>query len=371
MFLAGGAFCLISVAIGVDLCYDNKMFDLIKSRIDKELVKFVKQADQRYSLTAISPLLFKNIKDFILRPGKRVRPVLFAVGYKALARKTPANLYLSAVSFELLHDFMLIHDDIIDKSDTRRGKPSMHKMFNIYLAKHKNIKFNGQDLAIVTGDILYAMAIDAFLSIKENCRRKEKALKKFIAATIFTGGGEFIELLLSLKDIGKISKQDIYRIYDSKTAYYTFAYPLVCGATLAGAGSKQINRLIEYGLYLGRAFQIKDDILGMFSEENVMGKSSLTDLQEAKKTVLIWYAYNHAGKQYQRLIRKIFAKENINREDLLLMRRIITAGGAKEYAKREIYRLVKKAQDLSLSFPFLPRYKDFLRNYPRKLLLNL
>ncbi|MCQ9208042.1 MAG: polyprenyl synthetase family protein, partial [Omnitrophica bacterium] len=224
------------------------MQNKLKNKIEKELKRFLGQLEKRHPLSKISPLLFKSIKKFVLRKGKRIRPVLFTIGYLGLTKKPAANFYQSALSFELLHDFFLVHDDIVDKSILRRGKPSMHTMLNNYLKKFKQIKFNGQDLAIVSGDVIYAIALDAFLSIRENAQRKIKALKIFIAAAAYTGMGEFIELLSGTKNIDKITKQDIYRIYDYKTAYYTFAAPLSCAATLAGAGQTQSNRLRKYGI---------------------------------------------------------------------------------------------------------------------------
>ncbi len=248
----------------------------IKKRIDNELVKFIRNMDRVYSLRKISPLLFKEIKDFALRKGKRLRPILFIIGYLGFSEKVAPNLYTSAISLELLHDFLIIHDDIIDKSDMRRGKPSMHKKFDEYLSKYKNVKFTGQDLSIVVGDIMYAMAIHAFSSIKEENSRKEKALKNFLEAAIYTGAGEFIELLQGLKDIEDTTQEDIYKVYDLKTAFYSFARPLSTGAILAGANQYQTNRLFQSGINLGRAFQIKDDILGIFGDESKIGKSSLT-----------------------------------------------------------------------------------------------
>jgi geranylgeranyl diphosphate synthase type I len=216
----------------------------------------------------------------VLREGKRIRPLLFLTGYSGFTNKPAPGLYTSALSFELLHDFMLIHDDIIDKSDTRRGKPSMHALLNNYLKGTPNLKFSGEDLAIVLGDVIYAMAINAFLYIKEEKERKERALKKFVEAAMYTGSGEFIELIYGIKKLDKIKKEDIYKVYDFKTAYYSFASPLAIGAILAGAGKKQVDNIFKYGICLGRAFQIKDDIICMFDTEERTGKSSLTDLQE-------------------------------------------------------------------------------------------
>lgn len=344
------------------------MLKKIKNRIEKELVIFADSLEKTYGLNRISPFLFKNIKGFLLRNGKRVRPILFVIGYLGFSKKPANGLYISALSMELLHDFMLVHDDIIDKSDTRRGKPSMHKQLNSYLAKHKNAKFNGQDLSIVIGDVMYAMGLDAFLAIKENKDHKEEAVKQLIKAALYTGSGEFIELLYGIKEISKIQKSDIFKIYDYKTAYYTFASPLSIGAILAGAAKFETEKLIQYGIFLGRAFQIKDDLLGMFNKESQIGKSNLTDLQEAKKTILIWYAYTHSNKKDKSKIAEILAKSKANRNDLLKMRRIISSSGALDYAKQEISDSVASAQRLIDSSGMKAQYKSFLNEYSGEIL---
>jgi len=342
----------------------------MKNKIDKELEKLAANLDKIYSLSSISPLLSKCIKDFILRKGKRIRPILFIAGYLGFAKRPAPGLYASALSIELLHDFMLVHDDIIDKSDKRRGKPSMHRMLDSYLAGYKNIKFSGVDLSLLAGDVMYAIAIDAFLSIKEEMRRKEKALSKFIEAAIYTGSGEFIELFNGTKNIEKITKQDIYKIYDYKTARYTFSTPLSTGAILAGAPQSQVNKLFTLGIYLGRAFQIKDDILGMFGEEKKTGKSTLSDLQESKKTMLIWHAFNNSNANQKSLIKRLLSKKKVNTADLLRIRKVVRETGALKQAKEEIIRLIKKARDLILSSSIKKEYKHFLLNYSRQLLLS-
>jgi geranylgeranyl diphosphate synthase, type I len=343
------------------------MLSEIKNKVERSLKKYIKSVERLYSLNAISPLLSDSIREFVLRGGKRVRPTLFVCGYLAFARRAARGLYESAVSFELLHDFMLVHDDIIDKSDTRRGLPSLHKKLNDYLKNRGEIKFSGQDLSIVIGDMLYALAINAFLSIDAQKENKERALKKFIAAAFYTGSGEFIELY-GLKDVKRITNTDIYKIYDLKTAYYTFAYPLSVGATLAGAPGAEIKKIFRYGVYLGRAFQIKDDILGMFGDEKKTGKSSLTDLQEAKKTLLVWYSYNHAKQKEKAAIKRILSKKKVGTRDLLKIRKIVASSGALDYSKNEISRCVKKAQAQLASCKLRKGFKDFLYQYSQKIL---
>ncbi|MFH1363378.1 MAG: polyprenyl synthetase family protein [Candidatus Omnitrophota bacterium] len=344
------------------------MFAVIKNRVELELKKFPENIDKTYHLRKISPLLFKSIKDFILRDGKRIRPILFVAGYLGFSKKPAAGIYQSALSIELLHDFMLIHDDIIDKSAVRRGKPSMHKLFDAHIKHQKNIKFNGADLAIVVGDVIYAIAIKAFLTVKEKPARKELALKKFIEAALHTGAGEFIELLTSLKDIQSVSKNDIYKIYDYKTACYTFSTPLASGAILAGAKSQEADKLFQYGIYLGRAFQIKDDILGMFASQAKIGKSTLSDLQEAKKTLLVWQAYNFSGKKGKIVIKKMLKKNKVTGSDLLTMRQIILETGSLDYAQKEIFSMVEKSKKIIKSSSINKKYKNFLLEYPNRLL---
>lgn len=344
------------------------MLNEIKKKIEKELIVFINDIDKYYALNELSPFLFKTIKDFVLRPGKRIRPILFVIGYLGYAKKEAKNLYSSALSIELLHDFMLVHDDIIDKSDTRRGEPSMHETLNRYLKNSKNAKFNGQDLTIVVGDIMYAMAIQAFLAINEDMQRKEIALKKFIEAAVYTGSGEFIELLYGIKEAGDAKREDIYKIYDYKTAYYTFSTPLTSGAILAGAKKDQVNKLFKYGIYLGRAFQIKDDILGLFCDEKKIGKSSFTDLREGKKTILIWYAYNNSTDKIKSTIKKILSKPGIDKNDLTLMRELIEETGALGYAKKEIKQLSSKALSISAACGMRKPCIELLNNYSQKLL---
>lgn len=343
------------------------MFLGIKNRLESELKNYTRTINNAYPLNKLSPLLFNKIKEFISRDGKRVRPILFCIGYLGFAKKETKGLYRSALSLELLHDFMLVHDDIIDKSDIRRGKPSMHSLFNQYL-KNKKVKFSGEDLSIIVGDVIYALALDAFLAIEEALPRKELALKKLISAALYTGSGEFIELLLGAKTIEKTTKADIYKIYDYKTANYTFASPLSMGAILAGATKNEINKLIDYGMNLGRAFQIKDDIIGTFGESSQIGKSNLTDLSEAKKTILIWYAYQNSNSQARIKIKNVLSGKNSGKKELLEMRDLISESGSLNHAKREIKNLLGKSEKIIKSSKISKEYRAALINFSRKIL---
>ena len=344
------------------------MFLRIRNQIERELQNYFTYIDKQCPASRFSRPLFNNIKEFICRSGKRVRPILFCIGYLGFAKKPAAGLWRSALSLELLHDFMLVHDDIIDKSVTRRGKPSMHTLLNRQLPKNKGLKFSGEDLTIIAGDVMYAMALEAFLAIKEKPRRKEAALKKLISAALYTGTGEFIELLLGAKSIEKITQKEIYKVYDFKTANYTFASPLSMGATLAGAKPAEINKLFRYGMYLGRAFQIKDDILGSFSTQKQIGKPNLSDLKEAKRTLLVWYALKKSCRKDKLLLKKIMAAKSTGYPELLKARRIIRNSGALAYAQDQIVHLQKLAQKEIYTVPLRQEFKTALENFSQEIL---
>ena len=119
---------------------------------------------------------------------------------------------------------------------------------------------------------------------------------------------------------------------------------------------------------MGRAFQIKDDIIGLFGEEEKIGKSILSDLQEAKKTILIWHAYRHTDQKGKQIIKKIFSKNKVDRMDLLKMRRLVSETGSLLYAKKEMSTCVKMAQNCLKSIKIFPQYKKLLSEYPQGLI---
>lgn len=344
------------------------MFNQIKNKLDKELIRYLSDLNKRYRFNYGHFSLLKNIKTFLLGDGKRLRPILFIFAYKGFSNKNPKNLYRCALSMELIHNFLLVHDDIIDKADIRRGKPTMHLMLEREITYKGKAKFTGQDLAIVVGDIIYAIAIESFLSIVENPLLKEKALIKFIEAAYYTGLGQYLEIIYGAKELGQITKKDIYKIYDYKTAYYTFLAPLVSAAILAKTKKEEITKLSKLAINLGRAFQIKDDILGVFGDENKTGKSALTDLKENKKTILTWWAYNKSSKEQKLRLSQIMYKIKPNQKDMSQAKKIITDSQALGYAKKEIVRLQKKSLKILNSSKMKNTYKLWLSDYIKQIL---
>ncbi len=344
------------------------MLGKIKNRINSEISAYFRSLRRTYPAEIFSPVLSGHIEDFITQDGKRARPIFFILGYLGFSKKIPRGLYRSAVSVELLHNFVLIHDDIIDRSDMRRNRPSLHSALDTYVMKQDRSRHNGKDLALVAGDILYALGIANFLSVDVTPARKEAALRKLVEAAIYTGSGEFLELLSELKGLSAVSKPDIYRIYDLKTGIYSFATPLVTGAILAGTKKAGLNRLYKYGVCIGRAFQIKDDIMDIIGSKENDFRPPLTDLREAKRTILMWYAYNNADDRDREILSNIINKEDIPYCELLKMRQILIKTGAIDFAVKEIRRLIDLSKDHCNGSGMSKPYRKALMSYCEELL---
>lgn len=324
------------------------MLDKTIKEIDKSLSTLLNQAKHEYKMHLVDPILFNSIKDFVLRKGKRIRPMLLIFSYegytKRKGRSTPSIYYFSTC-IELLHNFMLIHDDIIDSSDLRRGKPTIHKLL-AKSAKTSNQNKLGCDLGIVAGDIVYALSIDAFLSIKEDSKRKEKAFKYFIQTAVLTAMGEFVDTLHGVQKVNRIKEKDVLLNYSLKTARYTFECPLVLGAILAGAKENEIKLLSHLGLLIGQAFQIQDDVIGIFDTQKNIGKSILSDIAECKKTMLVCHAYATLKSKKRKRFIQCFTKQKKTYSDLIAIRKIFIQSGSLQYCLKEIEKRLSRSQNI-------------------------
>ena len=323
----------------------------------------MERAERDYGLKTIHPHLSSSIKDFILRKGKRIRPLLLILSYQGYKKKNSRitkDVYDASICIELLHNFMLIHDDIIDCSDLRRGKPTMHKMLRQTL-KTDNLEKLGLDLGIIAGDIVYAMAIEAFLSFKESPDRMKKAQRYFIQTAALTAMGECVDTLNGVMPMHKISEKDVFLNYSLKTARYTFDCPLVVGALLAGAKDTEVRRLAELGLVIGQAFQIQDDIIGIFDTEKNIGKSVLSDLQESKKTILTCHAYATLKGKARKDFLYYFSKKKIGYADLRAVRNILTETGSLTYAFGHVRQRLDRAATILDQLKMKPKYKKLVK----------
>jgi len=345
------------------------MIEQIRKNIDKSLSSFLDTVKKDYKLHLVSSLLFESIREFTLREGKRLRPLLLILtykGYSPASKKISRQLYNASTCMEFLHNFMLIHDDIIDRSDLRRGKPTMHKILSRTVPTRDPDKL-GIDLGIIAGDIVYALAIDAFLSINEPSERKERALKYFIQTAAFTAMGEFIDTVSGVKKVQNVDEKEVFLNYTLKTARYTFDCPMVTGAILAGAPDKEIKKISHFGILIGQAFQIQDDIIGIFETEANIGKSILSDLMEGKKTLLVIHAFSVLRGKSKLKFLKIFNKKIKTLKDLEAIKKIFVETKSLDYALKAIHTRLKEAREILNSLDINEEYRHLIEDSLLKL----
>ena len=345
------------------------LIEQIRKNIDQSLASFLDTVKKDYKLHLVSPLLFESIREFTLREGKRLRPLLLILtykGYSPSSKKISRKLYNASTCMEFLHNFMLIHDDIIDRSDLRRGKPTMHKIL-AHTVKTPNPDKLGIDLGIIAGDIVYALAIDAFLSIDEPAQRKERALKYFIQTAAFTAMGEFIDTVSGVKDVQDVDENEVYLNYTLKTARYTFDCPMVTGAILAGAKNSEIKKISRFGILIGQAFQVQDDIIGIFETEANIGKSILSDLAEGKKTLLVTHAFRVLRGRAKTNFLNVFTKKNKTLKDLETVKKIFVETKSLSYALNAIHVRLAEAQKILNALNMNDKYRDLLKSSLLKL----
>ena len=259
-----------------------------------------------------------------LSGGKGVRGGLVCFGSIACGKEVDQDLIDLGLAFEIFHTYLLIHDDIIDHDVLRRGKPSFHALYG------KDSKHFGVSMGIMAGDVLSSMAYDLICQTSLSDSVKIKILRQVNKTLFETGLGEILDVL---KDIGdKPTREQVLQVHTLKTALYTFHSPLTIGAYAAQAKPEQIKTLQAYALPLGLAFQLHDDVLGLFGDEEKLGKPNTSDLKEGKQTILILDAYERATGQEKRLIDQALGNADITAEQAQAIRDIVKNTGALDYS---------------------------------------
>jgi len=321
-----------------------------KSIIDKRLECFFDAKIARMNfVSSIGKTLFEQIKDFTLRGGKRIRPILVVEAYRACGGKSQA-IYDAAIAIELMESYLLVHDDVMDQDELRRGYLTMHKTFEARATKLKkadSVRY-GENMAIIAGDLLAVLGTEAILHSKFPVRRRQRAVDKFNRAIINTGIGQAIDVG------GSRDKKHIEKLYELKTAIYTFEAPLHIGAMLAGADKRKLENLTRYAIPLGKAFQIKDDILGLFGTRQRIGKPVGSDIREGKGTLMILEAMDLCTAKDRAFIEKCLGNHNLKDSDIQKVQSIVRECGALDIMEQKARMLADKAESvLRIKSPFL------------------
>ena len=309
--------------------YREKINLALKEFFDKKL-----KEDGKYSPKIRE--LIENVIEYNMRGGKRIRPAIVIFAYKCFNDKNNEEIIKAAISLELMQAYLLIHDDIIDKSDLRRGKLSMHKIYG-----KKNEDF-GINMAILAGDLCSSYTYDSIIECGFPAKEKNKAIEYLgwiINREIY---GQTLDIIPGFSNL---SEEDVWKIYELKTATYTTQGPVYLGCVLANAPLDKIKKLQEYATNLGIAFQIQDDLNGIFASVDFIGKPIDSDIREGKKTLIIVKTLELCSKDERKFILKEYGNSSVSEESIIKIRKIIKKCGAYDYCVDKFKELVTKSKN--------------------------
>lgn len=304
----------------------------------------------------INPGLKPLFKEFIkaVKGGKRLRGNLVLLGYKLAGGKNPKSVLDAACAFEIFQTAILAQDDIIDQSGKRRGKLSL------YTALGGN--HHGISQAISLSDLGMFLSFKLLSELEIDPKIKIRAINLFSSMAFDLSVGEMLDVEMPYFK-GDFTEKDVLKIARFKTAKYTILGPLMIGAMLASAKNDYLEKLKNFGDNLGIAFQIQDDIFGIFGKEEITGKSSDSDIKECKATLLIAYAQENGTEKQRRILEKFYGNPEVNQVQVQDLKKVFKESGALDYAESRTEKYFNKAlKFLDKNDEELRSLVDFLKN---------
>ncbi|MFM7224302.1 MAG: polyprenyl synthetase family protein [Actinomycetota bacterium] len=308
--------------------------------VERRIADLLGTEVERWS--TVDPLLAEPLgalREFVANGGKRLRPAFVHAAYTGAGGDALDPIAVDgAAAVELVHTFALVHEDVMDGSKTRRGAAALHQRFG---ADHSNAGWRGEarrfgeGLAILVGDfaIVYADTLMAAAGPEARAIYDELRIELCV--------GQSLDLMATAR--GRIDGGVARRIAVYKSGKYTVERPLHLGAALAGRLPELATALSAIGLPLGRAFQLRDDVLGAFGEHSALGKPVGDDLREGKATPLLALAYERTDAAGRAVLDRVGAPD-LGKDDIACIGKVINASGALSAIEAEIEILVEEAR---------------------------
>ena len=337
----------------------------VATRIDAALAAFVDRTAP--VLQAAGPELVQvtdAAREFVLSGGKRMRPVFAYWGWRCVhhaGADGEAEVISAAAGLEMLHAAALVHDDLIDDSETRRGRPATHSRFagmhRAALMPSSATAF-GSASAILLGDLLLSWSWSMVSEAVRDNPYGAGVLTAFDAMCTEMMAGQYLDVLEQAR--GGHSVETALRVARFKSSKYTVERPLHVGAAAAGAPENIVASLSAFGVPLGEAFQLRDDILGVFGDPAHTGKPAGDDLREGKRTVLVALAHAQADATGRGQLDRGLGRADLDDDGIAELRAVIVGSGALDEVERMIADRTAVAQDALGGAVIRPDARDAL-----------
>jgi len=349
------------------VAHGSRLVDLVQARIEEFL------AERTSILRSISPDMapLDAFSRRFLSGGKRFRALFCYWGWEAVGGRgfdpfeTEGGrdrfpVVSAASALELFHAAALVHDDIIDSSDTRRGAPSAHRLFE-GLHGESGWAGSGADFgrasAILLGDLLLGWSdelLDEGLSALADRQAARAARAEFTRMRTEVTAGQYLDILEERAWVAQPDDEQrvrAERVIVYKAAKYTIESPLAIGGAIAGATASQLDALRAFGLPLGIAYQLRDDLLGVYGDPDVTGKPSGDDLREGKRTMLVAIARERLAPGQRRLLDELLGDPGLGADQVRMLQRTIADCGAVDEIERLIADNVARATSVLADAP--------------------
>ena len=319
--------------------YKNKIKEFSKE-ITKYNKSLVDESDNKIVIDAINKFINMN------SDGKFIRGCLIDLGYRL--NKSDNYATTLAIAYETFQTSILIHDDIIDNAILRRGKETISETYRKEFAKYNHNDNIHNNLSLCIGDLGFFLTNELIIKKYKNDKNFSKILSYYNNIVINTIKGEILDVYLPFKEKhdnkNKLEESDILEIYKLKTSWYSVVGPFVLGMILGNASAKSIKEMENILENIGISFQIKDDILGIFSSKDILGKSVYSDIEEFKQTILYSYIKINKPDYYQKLL-NYYGKENISENEAKEVQNIIVESGSLDYANNMMNNLIRDSKE--------------------------
>ncbi|MEU9336484.1 polyprenyl synthetase family protein [Streptomyces sp. NPDC048290] len=316
----------------------------LRAAVDSCLSSFLDRKAQDASRSGMPEEVVSLLRDFVLGGGKRLRPLLCFHGWNAAhGRGEPEALVHVAAALEMFHACALIHDDVMDRTDTRRNRPTVHRAVRDRLlsGEHRchddQLTRRAHSTAVLLGDLALVWSDELFQTAGLSAAQRTAALAVLHQMRTEVMYGQYLDLLSTGCPTTDLAVP--LQVIRYKTAKYTIERPLHLGALLAGASQQTLRTLSHYALPLGTAFQLRDDLLGVFGDPAVTGKPAHDDLREGKYTALIVLAMRRAPAEGAARLGRLLGDPLLTDAQAEEARAIISAAGADRATEHMIRRL--------------------------------
>ncbi len=352
----------------------NSLLADFRGRLESDLREWLAEKERHAtSESQAAHELTGVLSRFVDRDGKRIRPALLYYTYQACRGQSEDKAMTMAMAAELLHTYLLIHDDIMDRADTRRGEPAVHVLFSDLHQSWRwsgNSDHFGESVAILVGDLAESYAMELFSSVEVAPEVAVEFRRCFSTMCQEVIIGQYLEMTAGYRrDLGE---EELLRVLQMKSGRYSVERPVQLGALLARAPEAMRRELTLYGAKIGEAFQLQDDLLGMFGDAETVGKPVGSDLVEGKFTVLIHHTLSKLSATEGESLLAALGSPGLSDSEVLHFQKLIESSGARQRVEEmieermEAARLALEGLDLERSgADFLEGMIDYLRGRQR------